>query len=211
MRGRERRRRSFDELGLLRICQRDSPLHLLYPERRRLFRRCRRFSRGVVSFRFSQCRLRGRHQPGGQPAVMAGHPRRFRGRGRVELGTLPRHRRRPQGLRASSPLSVPDQKHGRKLAGYPRLAAVADPFTGVWIYDSKFVGWRAVGGANVSTPIWACIVNAAGRFNNSTVAEHTEIYASSSLFQEGSGVFTDITPGACGIGPDFESLLATEG
>ena len=72
MRGRERRRRSFDELGLLRICQRDSPLHLLYPERRRLFRRCRRFSRGVVSFRFSQCRLRGRHQPGGQPAVMAG-------------------------------------------------------------------------------------------------------------------------------------------
>jgi len=211
MRGRERRRRSFDELGLLRICQRDSPLHLLYPERRRLFRRCRRFLQGCCILP-----LLPMSSPSAAPAWWAtrchgGHPRRFRGRGRVELGTLRRHRRRPQRLRASSPLSVPDQKHGRKLAGYPRLAAVADPFTGVWIYDSKFVGWRAVGGANVSTPIWACIVNAAGRFNNSTVAEHTEIYASSSLFQEGSGVFTDITPGACGIGPDFESLLATEG
>jgi kumamolisin len=95
--------------------------------------------------------------------------------------------------------------------GTPDVAAVADPFTGVWIYDSNFVGWLPVGGTSVSAPVWAGIVNAAGRFHNSTAAELAEIYASSSWFEEDSGGFTDITSGACGIGPDFEGLLATEG
>ncbi|MBV8133868.1 MAG: S53 family peptidase [Alphaproteobacteria bacterium] len=95
--------------------------------------------------------------------------------------------------------------------GTPDVAAVADPFTGVWIYDSNFVGWLAVGGTSVSTPVWAGIVNAAGRFHNSTAAELAEIYASSAFFEESFGGFTDITSGACGIGPDFEGLLATEG
>jgi kumamolisin len=95
--------------------------------------------------------------------------------------------------------------------GTPDVAAVADPFTGVWIYDTNLGGWLVVGGTSVSTPVWAGIVNAAGRFHNSTAAELAEIYASASLFQEGSGGFTDITSGACGIGPDFEGLLATEG
>ena len=95
--------------------------------------------------------------------------------------------------------------------GTPDVAAVADPFTGVWIYDSNPFGWLVVGGTSVSTPVWAGIVNAAGRFRNSTAAELAQIYASASLFQEGVAGFTDITSGACGIGPDFEGLLATEG
>jgi kumamolisin len=95
--------------------------------------------------------------------------------------------------------------------GTPDVAAVADPFTGVWIYDTNLSGWLVVGGTSVSTPVWAGIVNAAGRFHNSTAAELAQIYASASLFQEAPGGFTDITSGACSIGPDFEGLLATEG
>jgi hypothetical protein len=53
--------------------------------------------------------------------------------------------------------------------------------------------------------------NAAGRFRSSTAAELAQIYANASFFQEDDGGFTDITSGACGIGPDFDSLLATEG
>jgi kumamolisin len=95
--------------------------------------------------------------------------------------------------------------------GTPDVVAVADPFTGVWIYDTNLMGWLVVGGTSVSTPVWAGIVNAAGRFNNSTAAELAQIYASASLFQEPPRGFTDITSGACSIGPDFEALLATEG
>jgi hypothetical protein len=60
--------------------------------------------------------------------------------------------------------------------GTPDVAAVADPFTGVWIYDTNLMGWLVVGGTSVSTPVWAGIVNAAGRFNNSTAAELAQIY-----------------------------------
>jgi kumamolisin len=95
--------------------------------------------------------------------------------------------------------------------GTPDVAAVADPFTGVWIYDSNLFGWLVVGGTSVSTPVWAGIVNAAGRFRGSTAAELAQIYANASFLQEDDGGFTDINSGACGIGPDFEGLLATEG
>jgi kumamolisin len=97
------------------------------------------------------------------------------------------------------------------LRGTPDVAAVADPFTGVWIYDTNLSGWLVVGGTSVSTPVWAGIVNAAGRFNNSTAAELAEIYGSAFPSPEAPRGFTDITSGACGIGPDFEGLLATEG
>jgi kumamolisin len=97
------------------------------------------------------------------------------------------------------------------LRGTPDVAAVADPFTGVWIYDTNLSGWLVVGGTSVSTPVWAGIVNAAGRFNNSTAAELAQIYAGTFPFPAAPRGFTDITSGACGIGPDFEGLLATEG
>jgi subtilase family serine protease len=81
----------------------------------------------------------------------------------------------------------------------------------VWIYDSTLSGWLVAGGTSVSTPVWAGIVNAAGRFNNSTAAELAQIYASASFSQEAPRGFMDITSGACSIGLDFEGLLATEG
>jgi len=127
------------------------------------------------------------------------------------LATHRRHRRRPQPLRAPSSLSTLGQGHRRKLARPPDVAAVADPFTGVWIYDTNLSGWLVVGGTSVSTPVWAGIVNTAGRFNNSTAAELAQIYASASLFEAAPRGFADITSGACSIGPDFDGRLATEG
>ena len=81
----------------------------------------------------------------------------------------------------------------------------------MWIYDTNLLGWLVVGGTSVSAPVWPGIVNAAGRFNNSTAVELAQFYASASLFEEAPRGFTDITSGACSIGPDFEGLLATEG
>jgi len=94
--------------------------------------------------------------------------------------------------------------------GAPDVAAVADPSTGVWIYKS---GWFLVGGTSVATPIWAGIVNAAGRFNSSTAAELTQIYSKPPSFAEASRGFSDIDSGTCGMGAAgvFDTYLATSG
>ena len=94
--------------------------------------------------------------------------------------------------------------------GAPDVAAVADPSTGVWIYKS---GWFLVGGTSVATPIWAGIVNAAGRFNSSTAAELTQIYSKPPSFAEASRGFNDIDSGTCGMGAAgvFDTYLATSG
>jgi subtilase family serine protease len=94
--------------------------------------------------------------------------------------------------------------------GAPDVAAVADPSTGVWIYKT---GWYLVGGTSVATPIWAGIVNAAGRFNRSTAAELAEIYSKPSVLVEASMGFADIESGTCGMGAGgvFDTYLATDG
>ena len=94
--------------------------------------------------------------------------------------------------------------------GAPDVAAVADPSTGVWIYKS---GWFLVGGTSVATPIWAGIVNAAGRFNSSTAAELTQIYSKPPSFAEASRGFNDIDSGTCGVAAAgvFDTYLATSG
>jgi kumamolisin len=94
--------------------------------------------------------------------------------------------------------------------GAPDVAAVADPSTGVWIYMS---GWYLVGGTSVATPIWAGIVNAAGRFSASTAAELTQIYSRSFLFAEALPGFSDISSGTCGMSATgvFDIYLAMLG
>jgi kumamolisin len=63
--------------------------------------------------------------------------------------------------------------------GVPDIAAVADPTTGVWVYDSGNGGWFIVGGTSVAAPLLAGIVNSSGHFYASSAAELTKIYQAS--------------------------------
>src|SRR3984893_12824349 len=57
--------------------------------------------------------------------------------------------------------------------GTPDIAAVANPVTGVWVYD---IGWVIVGGTSVASPLLAGIANAMGTFRGNTASELTAIY-----------------------------------
>ncbi len=87
----------------------------------------------------------------------------------------------------------------------PDVAAVANPNTGVWVLDNFVIPdfnnetycdatpcWLIVGGTSVSSPIWAGIVNAAGRFSKSSDEELTRLYRAR------SEDFNDISYGTCG-------------
>lgn len=76
--------------------------------------------------------------------------------------------------------------------GVPDIAAVADPATGVWIYDSGNGGWYVVGGTSVASPLIAGIVNNSGHFYTSSAAELAQIYGSN------PGTFATATTGYCG-------------
>jgi subtilase family serine protease len=84
--------------------------------------------------------------------------------------------------------------------GTPDLSADANPYTGVWVYDSfpqygifYPSSWWIVGGTSVASPTLAGIVNNAGTFNASSNAELTEIYKNLGVAAD----FNDITSGAC--------------
>src|SRR5262249_11916365 len=90
--------------------------------------------------------------------------------------------------------SVISQIVGNKR-GTPDVAADADPNTGVWVYNGPYCGgWCIVGGTSVSAPVWAGIINAAGRFSASSQAELSTIY--SNLGKPAD--FSDIAQGSCG-------------
>ncbi len=79
--------------------------------------------------------------------------------------------------------------------GTPDVAADANPYTGVWVYNTTYEPpyvWWIVGGTSVSSPTWAGIVNRAGSFSTSSNVELTKMYGS---FPVG---FFDITQGDCG-------------
>jgi subtilase family serine protease len=79
--------------------------------------------------------------------------------------------------------------------GTPDVAAVADPNTGVWVYNvPNCNGWCIVGGTSVAAPVWAGIINAAGRFAKSSQAELSTIYGNLGKAAD----FTDIAQGSCG-------------
>jgi subtilase family serine protease len=77
--------------------------------------------------------------------------------------------------------------------GVPDISFDANPVTGVWIYDSNAGGWNIVGGTSVSSPALAGIINLAGSFHTSSVAELTAIYDDAAATD-----FRDITTGYCG-------------
>lgn len=80
---------------------------------------------------------------------------------------------------------------GGATRGVPDVAAVANPNTGVWVYDSNAGGWIVVGGTSVASPVVAGITNNAGRFSLSSNAELTRLYANPSMS-------FDVERGICG-------------
>jgi kumamolisin len=88
------------------------------------------------------------------------------------------------------------------MRGVPDIAAVADPNTGVWVYDSGNGGWYIVGGTSVSSPLVAGIVNNSGHFYASSAAELAQIYAGS------AGTFAAATTGYCGPQAAFNAVAA---
>ncbi len=94
--------------------------------------------------------------------------------------------------------------------GVSDLAFVADPNTGVYVYDSTAFegakGWWILGGTSVSAPSLAGIVNlAAGKngFAASTAVEEARIYGNLG----NPAAYTDITSGTDGIynaGPGYD-------
>jgi len=97
--------------------------------------------------------------------------------------------------------------------GVPDLSFVADPYTGVYVYDTfpidgfYYYEWLVVGGTSVSSPSLAGIVNnAAGRsggsFAASSNAELTKIYANRTVAAD----FRDIAYGFCGYYMGYVSV-----
>lgn len=85
--------------------------------------------------------------------------------------------------------------------GVPDISAVANPSTGVWVYDTfpmdfgnSWYTWLTVGGTSVSSPTIAGIINAAGHFATSSSAELTTIYAN----RANTADYFDVTYGYCG-------------
>lgn len=95
--------------------------------------------------------------------------------------------------------------------GVPDVAAVGNPRTGVWVYNSfdntysgQLFSWNIIGGTSVASPLWAGIANHAGHFSASTSAEETLIYANGKTATD----FRNITAGTCGY---YEGYLAASG
>jgi subtilase family serine protease len=93
----------------------------------------------------------------------------------------------------------------------PDVAAVGNPITGVWTYDSfdntyegTLYPWNIFGGTSVASPLWAGVVNHAGHFNANSKAELTEIYANAATATD----YRDITGGFCGY---YDGWFAVKG
>ncbi len=94
--------------------------------------------------------------------------------------------------------------------GTPDVSVVANPHTGMWVFDSNSAygqGWFISGGTSLATALMAGIVNSMGAFRSSSVAELQAIYAA-----KGFGGFQTVTPfvpistGYCG---PYANFLAT--
>ena len=90
--------------------------------------------------------------------------------------------------------------------GVPDVAAIGNPRTGVWVYDSfetwscntsgcGEAPWNVFGGTSVASPLWAGVVNHAAHFSASTAAEESLIYTNASKAAD----YRDIVYGSCGF------------
>jgi subtilase family serine protease len=82
--------------------------------------------------------------------------------------------------------------------GTPDIAMVANPSSGVWVYDTvpyngKVLDWVVLGGTSAASPAAAALVNSAGSFKASTEKELLGLYADLGNV----AAFTDIKIGFC--------------
>jgi subtilase family serine protease len=84
--------------------------------------------------------------------------------------------------------------------GVPDVAALANPETGVWVYDSGNGGWGIVGGTSVASPLQAGVTNASKSFSVSSAAELAKIYAAK---QANANAFGLAASGYCGLQADY--------
>ena len=92
--------------------------------------------------------------------------------------------------------------------GVPDVAMVADPNSGVWVYDTtpyngQVLRWSVWGGTSVAAPAMAGLVNSAGEFQKSTLAELIKIYSDLGVKSK----FTDIRYGACANAAGATTLI----
>jgi subtilase family serine protease len=112
----------------------------------------------------------------------------------------------------SAYLPRPDFQHRIKnivgmVRGVPDISLVADPATGVWMYDTtpyngQVLDWLVVGGTSVASPASAAIVNSAGSFYSSVKVELQHVYAAKARDK----AFIDITSGTCGSGGKYSAM-----
>jgi len=91
--------------------------------------------------------------------------------------------------------------------GKPDVAAVADPSTGVWMYEKASGGWFIVGGTSVACPIWAAFLadvnswraaNTFGGVGSVNSFLYTSIYGVSGGAANYSVAFHDVATGSNG-------------
>jgi len=94
-----------------------------------------------------------------------------------------------------------------KFRGGPDVSFVADPKTGVAVYDSTkydgYFGWQIFGGTSVATPCIAAVTNLCAHDYASTAVELAHVYS-----KLGTSSFRDIVHGSAGpniakVGWDF--------
>jgi subtilase family serine protease len=89
----------------------------------------------------------------------------------------------------------------------PDVAAVANPSTGVWMYDAAAGGWFVVGGTSVACPIWAAYLadvnswraaNGFGGLGSMNAFLYGSIYGVNGGLANYSASFHDVTTGSNG-------------
>jgi hypothetical protein len=117
----------------------------------------------------------------------------------------------PSAIEGEPAYQVGVQSTGAR--GTPDVSLVADPNTGVYVYDSYgYGGWLQVGGTSLSAPVWAGLIGIAnqGRAANKL---NTLTNAPADVYTLPAGDFHDVTTGnngySAGTGYDLVTGLGT--
>jgi subtilase family serine protease len=89
--------------------------------------------------------------------------------------------------------------NGSKQRGIPDVAMVADPNTGVLVYDKQVGGFIIVGGTSVAAPLWAGVLALANSGRSSTMHNaDIELYSVASNATKYAKDYHDVTTGSSG-------------